>query len=248
MSETTGSARPQEIVERVGEAHERERALIAPLTPADLAVASPLPGWSRAHLLAARLAFTHAALRQIHYASADRTTPFYRGGTDPRAADRAGRDAEVAAHVALPAEELVRAVVAATEVLDRAWSLVGPGDWARSARYRGRGTLLDVLFASWRESEVHIVDYELGRRPSGWSEAFCLHLFGYLERRVPEGVLLELSAEDGRTWRLGSGEPVRVRGPLTDLAAWLAGRSLDGALVCESGELPRIGKAAVPVG
>lgn len=244
MSEATGSASPEEIVERVREAHARERALIAPLLEQDLRVASPLPGWTRGHLLAARLAFMHAALRQIHYALADRTTPFHRGGSDPRAADRAGRDAEVDAHVALPAADLVRAVTETTEVLDHAWSLPGPDDWARPARYRGRGTLLDVLFASWRESEVHIVDYELGPRPGDWSEAFCLHLFGYLERRVPEGMLLELSAGDGRTWRLGRGEPVRVRGALTDLAAWLGGRSLDGALKCESGDLPLIGKAA----
>lgn len=248
LSGTTGSAQPQEIVARLVDAHARERALVAPLTAGDLAAASPLPGWTRGHLLGARLSFVHAALRQIQYARAGRTTPFFRGGADPRAADREGRDAEVAAHVALPAADLVRAVAEATEVLDTAWSAVGAEDWARPARYRGRGTLLDVLLASWRESEVHIVDYALGPRPADWSEAFCLHLFGYLERRVPDGMLLELSVPDGRSWRLGRGkEPVRVRGALTDLAAWLGGRELDGALECESGELPLIGKAAVPV-
>ncbi|MFF0018052.1 maleylpyruvate isomerase family mycothiol-dependent enzyme [Streptomyces sp. NPDC005374] len=235
---------PEEIVERVRDAHARERRLIGALAEEQIRVPSPLPGWSRAHLLAARPTFLHAALRQIDYGRAGRTTPFYRGGTDPREADRAGRDAEVEANAALPAEDLVQAVGAATAVLDDAWSRLGPADWARPARYRGRGMLLDVLFASWRESEVHMVDYDLGPRPADWSAEFCSHLLDYLARRVPKGMCLELSTPDDRRWSLGRGEPVRVRGALTDLAAWLGGRALDGRLECSTGELPLIGHAA----
>ncbi|WP_245238550.1 maleylpyruvate isomerase family mycothiol-dependent enzyme [Streptomyces sp. MZ04] len=205
---------------------------------------SQLPGWTRAHLLAARLAFLHAALRQIDYARARRTTAFYRAGPDPRAADRAGRDSEVEANAGRPAEDLVTAVCDATLVIDRAWSHLGRAAWVSPARYRGRGTLLDVLFAGWREAEVHMVDYDLGRRPADWSPALCVHLIDYLSRRVPDGLRLDLSAPGGESWTLGHGEPVRVHGTLSDLAAWLGGRATDSRLECSAGELPLIGRAA----
>src|SRR5260221_641413 len=194
------SASPEDIVGLVKDAHDRERRLVDALTEEQIRVPSPLPGWTRAHLLAVRLAFLHAALRQIDYGLADKTTAFHRAGPDPRQADRDGRDAEVAANVDRPARELVRDVQDATLVVDRAWSRLGPGDWERPARYRGRGTLLDVLHACWRESEVHVVDYELGPRPADWSPEFCTHLLDYLARRVPEGMRLELSTPDGQTW------------------------------------------------
>jgi maleylpyruvate isomerase len=241
MSDPAG---PEEIIEWVRDAHARERRLVETLTEEQIRVASPLPGWSRAHLLGARLAFLHAALRQIDYGLADRTTPFYRAGSDPRAADRAGRDAEVEAGAGLPADVLVRAVMDATEVLDLAWTRPGPADWARPARYRGRGTLLDVLYAAWRESEVHMVDYDLGPRPADWSEEFCVHLLGYLARRVPPGTRLELSSPGGGAWSLGRGEPIQVHGALPDLAAWLGGRTPEGRLTCSAGALPSLGRAA----
>lgn len=121
----------------------------------------------------------------------------------------------------------------------RVWSAVGPKDWRRPVRYRD-GDLVTVLLSWWRELEIHTADAELGSGPSGWSREFCAHVLDHLGRRAPEGVALELVATDrpggpdgsggtGR-WVHGTGEPVRVRGALTDLAAWLAGREPRGAL------------------
>jgi maleylpyruvate isomerase len=234
-------ASPEKIVELVKAAHTDERLLIDTLTEEKIRVTSPMPGWTRGHLLSCRLVFLRSALRPSEAAREGRTIAFYQDGPDPRAADRAGRDAEFEATVGRPAAELVGEVQRATVTLDQAWSRLGPSDWARPARYRGRGTLLDVLFACWRESEVHMVDYQLGARPADWSAEFCVHLLDYLARRVPKGLRLELTADENQTWSLGQGDPVRVRGALTDLAAWLGGRELDGPLQSSTGVIPDLG-------
>lgn len=224
---------PEDLVVRVKAAHERERSLIDGLTEEQRRAASSLPGWTRGHVLASRLAFVRAVNRQIEYALADRLIEFYDGG-------RPSRDAEIEMNADRPADELVREVQQALTTLDDGWSRVGPSDWARPVRYRGGGTLTNVIQASWREAEIHCVDLELGTRPSVWSPEFCVHVFEFLAPRAPEGVQIELTTPEGDTWTLGAGERIQVRGALTDLAAWLAGRKPMGPVESSTGTMPEL--------
>jgi maleylpyruvate isomerase len=230
---------PDDLVVRVAAAHERERLLLDHLTDSQVRAASALPGWTRGHVLAARLAFLRAASRQVTHAMAGRMTEeFYDGG-------RAGRDAEIDANAGRPADDLVLEVTQAAKALDRAWSAMGPIDWDRPIMYRGRGPLTDLVRASWREVEVHRVDLDLGIRPSDWSADFCAELFDFLTPRIPAGVQARLVTPDGRTWKLGTGEPVEIRGALTDLAAWLSGRSPAGPVESSTGTLPELQRLRV---
>lgn len=227
--------RPEELIAGMKSAHERERALVDGLTDEQVRAPSTLPGWTRGHVLGARLAFARAVNRQLDYALTDRVIEFVDGG-------RAGRDAYIEEHAYRPAAELVPDVQNVLTGLDVRWSELGPSDWARPVRYRGPGVLLDVLQACWRESEIHCVDLDLGVQPSVWSAEFCAQLFTFLAARVPDGVQLELVASEGEIWTLGSGEPVQVRGALTDLAAWMSGRAPAGPVESSTGALPALGK------
>lgn len=225
---------PTELVAELKAAHERERRLVAGLSEEQARAASSLPGWSRAHVVGCRLAFIRAVNRQLDYAFTNRTVEFVDGGV-------AGRDAYIEANAYRPAADLTEELVTELTALDTRWSELRPDDWARRAMYRGPSTLADILLACWRESEIHLVDIDLGIRPSSWSRRFCVLLFDFLEQRVPDGVQLELATPAGETWTLGSGQVVRVRGALTDLAAWLSGREPEGALESSTGSLPELG-------
>ncbi|WP_326718415.1 maleylpyruvate isomerase family mycothiol-dependent enzyme [Streptomyces sp. NBC_00243] len=224
---------PQGIVGHVAGVHDRERALIQPLSDEQIRAASALPGWSRGHVLAARLAFLEAAIRQIEYVLDGRSIEFYDGG-------KPGREAEVERHSDRPGAELIRAVEDLGLALDAAWSRLGPSDWELPVSYREGGPMTKLLLASWREAELHLVDFDLGVSPAGWTREFCLHLFDFLALRVPEGVLLEFRTPGGEVWTLGMGQPVCVTGALTDLAAWLAGRASLGPVESSTGALPRL--------
>jgi maleylpyruvate isomerase len=223
--------RQKELVARVKAAHERERSLIEGLTDEQVRAASALPGWTRGHVLASRLVFVRAAMRQIENAFTGAQNEFFDG-------HREGRDAQIEAHAHRSADDLVQAVALSTKALDGEWSRLDGSDWDRLIIYRGPGTLTEVLRASWRESEVHCLDLNLGARPSSWSPEFCAELFDFLASRAPEGVRLELTTPEADTWTLGAGTPVRITGILTDLAAWLAGRKPDGPVQSSTGTLP----------
>jgi maleylpyruvate isomerase len=226
---------PVELIVEMKASHARERALIDGLTDKQARAASTLPGWSRAHVLACRLAFVRAVNRQLDYALTDRLIEFVDGGVT-------GRDAYIEANACRPAAELVEELTGELTALDARWTALKPQDWTREAVYRGPSTLADILLACWRESEIHLVDLDLGVRPSTWSRLFCLLLFDFLEPRVPEDVQLNLTTPEEETWTLGSGEPIQLRGALTDLAAWLSGREPVGTLESSAGSLPELGR------
>lgn len=233
----TFTLRPHEVRARVAQAHGLERTELTRVAEdAQLRAATPLPGWTLAHVLASRLVFLRAALRQVQYAQAGETIAFYRTGPDPRTADRRARDEELAVHAVRPAADLVGEVRQATVVLDDVFGRLQDEDWKRPARYRGRGDLGDVLLAAWRECQVHRVDYGLEVRPRDWPQDLCEHMLEYLARRVPDTRTLIMRTPDGHALPLGSGPEVfELRGELTDLTAWLGGRTTDGPVTRPDG-------------
>jgi maleylpyruvate isomerase len=218
---------PATLVDHVRTSHARFHDLIANLTDEQARAASALPDWSRGHVITHVANHGFAFARQVEFALRGEQIEVYDGG-------RPGRNAGIEAGAGRPAAELVRAVAESNELLDGLYAKAGAEDWARPVRYRD-GVLLDTVWCRWREVEVHAVDADLGYQALNWSPEFCAHLVDFLTPRVPNGVELMLSPTDGdRTFLLGAGRRVELRGRLTDLTAWLAGRrygDLDGELV-----------------
>jgi maleylpyruvate isomerase len=115
--------------------------------------------------------------------------------------------------------------------------------------------VFDGGLALWRELVIHAADLGTGRGPETWSRPFCEHLFDFLSARVPDGqrfVLQPLGLPDRA---IGSGGKTTViSGMLTDIAAWLAGRtptlgSLRATAAADGVDLPELlpWPAGVPV-
>jgi maleylpyruvate isomerase len=206
--------------------HKRLIAVVDGLTDADVRAPSTLPDWSRGHVLTHLAHNATAFARQAGYALAGKLIDVYDGG---REAER-GR---IEAGSGRPAAEIAAGIREAVAALEDVWTRVGDDDWALPVRYRD-GTVLDTLFARWREVEIHTADLGLSYRPHHWTPEFSRHALEFLSARVPRGTELTVIAGDyRRTW--GSGTPVEVSGALTDIVAVLAGRAPDNAL---SGGLP----------
>ncbi|MBP2334483.1 maleylpyruvate isomerase [Saccharothrix coeruleofusca] len=212
------------IAERVLDAHRRLAALIEPVTDAQVARPSALPGWTRGHVLAHLAGATDAMARQAEHEG--ELIEVYDGG-------RPGRNADIEANAGRTADEHRAAIAAAVARLTAAWA--GVSDWDSPVTYRS-GTLRDTALALWREVEIHARDLDLG--PFAWSPEFCEHALDFLAARVPDGVRLTLAATDhDREWTFGEGEHVELSGALTDLTAWLAGREYAGPI---SGPKPEL--------
>lgn len=228
---------PDGVRDHVLAAHRRLRALLPRLADGGERAPSALPGWSRAHLLSHIEGVGRALARQARYAVRGERVAVYDGG-------RPERDAGIEAGSVRDAEQLRRAVAAALDEADAAWTAVGPDDWRRPVGYRD-GVLTDALLAWWREVEVHTADALLGYAPGEWPRPFCAHALDFLSARVPEGVRLRLTASDGPERaeygaESGAGRDVAVEGRLADLTAWLAGRTPDGALTPPVARLPAL--------
>lgn len=223
---------PAELAAALHAAQQRLRGLVAGLTEDAARAPSALPGWTRGHVLTHIEGVGLALARQARYALRDRRIDVYDGG-------RPARDAAIEAGHRRPAPQLIAALDDALDEVDASWSAVGPGDWDRPVRYR-EGTLTTAALAWWRESEIHTADALLGRGPADWSPDFAAHLLDFLGARLPAARRVTLTAtDDPRVWTRGSGGPVAVRGRLTDLAAWLAGRQPAGPLTGDP--LPSLG-------
>ncbi|WP_460523986.1 maleylpyruvate isomerase family mycothiol-dependent enzyme [Flindersiella endophytica] len=208
------------------------RAQIDGLTEAEVRAPSSLPDWTRGHVLAHLATFSQAFARQTRYALASKLIEVYDGG-------RPGRNAAIEALAGASAPDLVRAVNDGFAALEAGWAEAEPDDWSRPVTYRD-GTLLGTLYCCWREFGIHAVDLDLGVTPANWSPEFCAHVIDFLQPRTPDGVQLTLAASDGDTWTYGTGAAVEVRGELTDLTAWFAGRAPRGPLESSTGALPEL--------
>lgn len=215
--------------------HERLRGLLSGLDEDAVRAPSVLPGWSRAHVLAHIAGVCRALARQTAYALRGELVEVYDGG-------RPARDAGIEAGAVRGADELRRDVADALAEAEAVWASVTEDDWTRRVAYRD-GDVRTVLFAWWRESEIHTADLGLpGAGPQDWPRDLAAHLLDFLAPRTPEGVELRLEAADGPERRInGSGAAVTVRGDLRALAAWMAGRLLPSPVVSDPAPLPELG-------
>lgn len=195
----------------------RLRALLDGLGEDAVRAPSALPGWTRGHVLTHIEGVGLALARQARYARRGKLIEVYDGG-------RSSRDAAIEAGHGRSVPVLTEALNDALDEVEASWAAVGPDDWDRPVSYRD-GTVSTAGLAWWRELEIHTADALLGPTPADWSPELCTHLVDFLSARVPDGIRLTLGTTDG-SWSFtrGEGTPVAVRGRLTDLAAWLAGR------------------------
>ncbi|WP_308118348.1 maleylpyruvate isomerase family mycothiol-dependent enzyme [Streptomyces buecherae] len=223
-----------QLVLRVSQAHARLLRLLDPLDDRQKDAASALPGWTRGHVLAHLADNARAFERQARLALRGEAIEMYDGG-------QGGRDQSIEQGAARPLAHLREELRLSQQALEHTWSGLTGEDWRRAVRFR-HATVLDTALARWREIEIHAVDLAVGRRPRDWSLDFALHALEFLSGRAPTGTRLVLRATDHEFARaLGAGTTVEVFGGVRDLAAWMAGRDIDGHLHTAARDLPELG-------
>ncbi|QDW29397.1 maleylpyruvate isomerase family mycothiol-dependent enzyme [Arthrobacter sp. KBS0702] len=242
------SITPEYLLAELRRAADVVTGIAASLDDAAVAAPSELPGWTRGHVLAHVTGIANAMARQVEYSTRGERIELYDGGFEGR-----NRAIELAAgHGA----EQHRAAVGAA--IDRALAAFGSLDeegWQAPITFRD-GVVFDGGLALWRELTIHATDLGTGRGPETWSRPFCEHLFEFLAARVPEGERFVLQPLGLPSVALGAagGRSTVINGMLTDIAAWLAGRtptlgSLRATAAADGVELPALlpWPAGVPV-
>ncbi|WP_431887095.1 maleylpyruvate isomerase family mycothiol-dependent enzyme [Micromonospora wenchangensis] len=210
----------------------------AGLDAAAVAAPSLLPGWNRGHVL------THLARNADGFVNL--LTSARTGEDIPMYESAAARDADIAAGAGRPPAELLADLRHSTDRFTEALAAMPTSAWSAIVQARrGPWPVALVLWARWRELEVHHVDLATGYRPADWPAAFAPHLLhevvgGLAER--PDAPALVLRPTDGNRPELVLGDAQdapQVTGTSAALAAWLIGRSSgDGLTVTPDGALP----------
>lgn len=214
MSQITASALREQLYEAAGIVTN----VIAKLDDADITAPSELPGWTRGHVLAHIANVTNALARQLEYAAQDKKIELYDGGFE-------GRTKAIALAAGHSLEEHRRAVSEALSRALAAFDALDDAGWKAPISYRD-GTVFDGGLALWRELVIHAGDLGTGRGPETWSRPFCEHLITFLEARVPADYRFVLQPTGLPQRVIGPGHTsVVITGMLTDIAAWLAGRT-----------------------
>lgn len=225
-----------QLVDRLKAAADNVSAKLGGLSDADVLVPTDLPGWTRGHVLAHIAHVSNAVARQVEYALRGELIEFYDGGQGART-----QAIEMnAGHTAQEHRDYISAAFTrALSVLDG----LDDAQWDLPISYRD-GVVRDGALAYWRELVIHLADLQLGRGPETWSKEFCLYLIEFLSARVPGDIHLKLLPLALPPMTMGSGESaVSIQGMLTDIAAWLSGRtptmgSLRAEAAADSVELP----------
>jgi len=204
------------------------------LSDADLLEPSPLPRWTRGHVLT-HIARNADALRNLLvWAATGVETPMY-ASADARHDDiNAGAPRPVAEQVADVEESAARFARAAIEVPEANWS----------ARVKLRGGLeipaWEIFVRRLNEVEIHHVDLDAGYTPAHWPAEWVARALvdiadGLADRdEFPKLVLHgEDTDRDIPVRPAASGDAVTVNGPEPALMAWLIGRSTGDGLTVE---------------
>ncbi|MCU1520815.1 MAG: hypothetical protein JWN19_1200 [Arthrobacter sp.] len=230
---------PEQLLDELRRAADVVAGILAKLTEQDVEAPSELPGWTRGHVLAHLTGIANAMARQLEFAARGESIELYDGGFEGRT-----RAIELAAGHSL--EEHRADVEAALDRALHGFGAVDGAGWKRPITYRG-GVVFDGGLALWRELVIHATDLGTGRGPETWSRPFCEQLFDFLAARVPDGERFVLQPLGLPAVAIGTpgGTSTVINGMLTDIAAWLAGRtptlgSLRATAAADGVDLPEL--------
>ena len=238
---------PENLLAELHRAADVVAGIAAKLTEEDVKAPSELPGWTRGHVLAHIAGIANAMARQLEFAARGESVELYDGGYE-------GRTSAIEMAAGHSLAEHRADLDAALERALRAFDALDAAGWRAPITYRG-GVVFDGGLALWRELVIHATDLGTGRGPETWSRPFCEHLFEFLAARVPEGQRFVLQPLGLPPVAIGSGgRSTVINGMLTDIAAWLAGRtptlgSLRATAAADGVDLPELlpWPAGVPV-
>lgn len=224
--------RPDARLERVYAATARYLQQLDPLTADDLAAATVLPGWTRAHVVA------HIALHALGTSRA--LTGLAHGHPVPIYDSEEARDRDIEATAVLPIDELRELSFAACGRFKAACQAIHESDatWDGLIERTPRGQMVaadEILDTRWRELEIHHVDLGIDYSPADWPADFTAYIFDLVVHdRSGDDLTLRLPGGD---LVLGDGGPP-VAGDAAALAYWLLGRESGHGL---AGDLPTLG-------
>jgi maleylpyruvate isomerase len=235
---------PRPVFTLLHEASQRLVRTVDALGDEELAEASLLPGWSRAHV-AAHLACNAEALEGVlNGVRTDDPTPMY--------PSQEARDAAIEELAAAGPEEVRHRILSSvTRFAEAAAAFPQERSEQPVERVPGGRTFPAgaALPMRWREVELHHADLGAGYGRADWPEEFPVALIADLvagqgpERTWPRPFRM-LARDVARTWDVGDGEitapRVVVSGDAADLAWWLSGRGSGERLHADHGELPEV--------
>ncbi|MDT3442181.1 MULTISPECIES: maleylpyruvate isomerase family mycothiol-dependent enzyme [unclassified Pseudofrankia] len=187
------------------------------------AAPSALPGWSRRHLLAHVAANADALGNLVHWAATGEPTPMYASPTERAAGIERGSRLSV--------RDLTAWLDRSASALEEAMTRLGDQQW-QTPVVTAQGRTVPASEVPWlraREVCVHAVDLATGLSftdlPAGFLAALCDDVVG--KRGTGPGPSLVLAASDtGDRWELpGDGDAVTLIGALSEVAAYLTGRT-----------------------
>jgi maleylpyruvate isomerase len=243
MTSATGDAarRAADLSQRVDVASARVLATAAGISDQQVREPSPLPGWSRGHVLT-HLARNADGLRNLLiWARTGVVTPQYPSFQV--------RNEEIEAGAGRQARELVVDFADSATAFSAEAARLGDADWAAEVR-GARGPAHPAWYTLWRrlsELEIHHVDLDAGYRPADWPADFardCLQKVTPSFSGPDSPAALLRAADDGGEHRIGPPErepAITITGPSRALLAWLLGRSDGGGLTATpAGPLPPV--------
>ena len=219
--------RPEQTLAWMADGTRKLLADVTALPDEALRAPTALPGWTRRYLLAHVAANAGALRNLVHWARTGEERRMY--------ASNERRDADIAAGARLPAPELTDWVESsARDLAADLDSMPAPAWDAKVITAQGlTRAASEIPWMRVREVYVHGVDLGAGTR---WTDLPAPFLTALLDdvtvRRSANGggpALAVAATDTGHAWEVaGTGAPVPVSAPLTDLAAYLTGRPAPG--------------------
>lgn len=200
---------------------------------------SPLPGWSRAHVVA-HLALNGEGLAGALEGLAD-------GHVVPIYPSQQRRDDDIEE---LAAEEIStlrdRLFGASTQFREAAGNVTEARRWGGTVQRVPGGPVWpadSIPETRRREVEIHHADLDAGYGHRDWPADFAADLVAQTvaDHRAGDAEPFAIRASDlGHLWSIGADGPI-VEGTAADLAWWLTGRGGGVGLHAPGGVLPRLG-------
>ncbi|MGV9611868.1 maleylpyruvate isomerase family mycothiol-dependent enzyme [Nocardia xishanensis] len=229
---------PHDLLDQVADATARLLETVRGLSDGDVIEPSPLPGWTRGHVLAHLARNADSLVNLLIWARTGIETPQY--------ASPFLREFDIDAGAARPVAEQLRDIEAAANRWSALASTASTENWTATVRTRA-GRAIPAAEVPWmrlQEVEIHHVDLAASYTPADWPASFVARALPRVAADLaktldPATPPFDIQATDlDFTTTLTPCAPAHtVLGPAHSLLAWLIGRSPGRDL---SGPLPTL--------